>query len=133
MFKSTRSILLVCLLVFFCQLSIAQGKVSFDKYHTPAEVQQFMKQLQQSNPEKVKLHQIATSPGGEPVSILEIGKSVTAVPGIFVGANFEGNVPLATEGALRLAQMLLDSAQYSTSQKWYILPLPNPDAAKGYF
>lgn len=133
MFKATLRIPLVCLFVFLCQLSFAQGKVSFDKYHSPAEVQQIMKQLQQLNPEKVKIHQIATSPGGEPVSVIEIGKGTAAVPGIFVGANFEGNVPLATEGALRLAQMLLDSAQYSTSQKWYILPLPNPDAAKGYF
>lgn len=133
MFKATHRISWVCVFVFLCLLSFAQGKVSFDKYHTPAEVHQIMKQLQQSNPEKVKLQQIATSPGGEPVSILEIGKGTTAVPGIFVGANFEGNVPLATEGALRLAQMLLDSAQYTNGHKWYILPLPNPDAAKGYF
>ncbi len=133
MYKATHRISWVCVFVFLYLLSFAQGKVSFDKYHTPAEVQQIMKQLQQSNPERVKLQQIATSPGGEPVSILEIGKGTTAVPGIFVGANFEGNVPLATEGALRLAQMLLDSAQYLAGQRWYILPLPNPDAAKGYF
>jgi hypothetical protein len=50
-----------------------------------------------------------------------------------VGANFEGNVPLSTEGALYLAKMLLDSVQYTKNLKWYILPNPNPDAAKGYF
>jgi hypothetical protein len=55
------------------------------------------------------------------------------VPAIFVGANFEGNVPLSTEGALYFAKMLLDSAQYIKNLKWYILPNPNPDAAKGYF
>ena len=32
-----------------------------------------------------------------------------------------------------LLKMLLDSAQYTKNLKWYILPNPNPDAAKGYF
>lgn len=131
--KNLCRILWAFLAAFLVGPLFAQTNLSFDKYHSPAEVQQIMKQLQQLNPEKVKIHQIATSPGGEPVSVIEIGKGTAAVPGIFVGANFEGNVPLATEGAIRLAQMLLDSAQYSISQKWYILPLPNPDAAKGYF
>jgi hypothetical protein len=55
------------------------------------------------------------------------------VPAIFVGANFEGNVPLSTEGALYFAKMLLDSTQYTKNLKWYILPNPNPDAANDYF
>jgi hypothetical protein len=67
------------------------------------------------------------------VQVLEIGANQKNVPAIFVGANFEGNVPLSTEGALYLAKMLLDSAQYTKNLKWYILPNPNPDAAKGYF
>jgi hypothetical protein len=50
-----------------------------------------------------------------------------------VGSNFEGNVPLSTEGALYFAKMLLDSAQYTKNLKWYILPQPNPDAASGFF
>ncbi|TNF40363.1 MAG: hypothetical protein EP310_09035, partial [Bacteroidetes bacterium] len=81
----------------------------------------------------VKIHNIASSPGGEPVTILEIGANLKNVPAIFVGANFEGNVPLSTEGALYFAKMLLDSAHYTKNLKWYILPNPNPDAAKGYF
>ena len=55
------------------------------------------------------------------------------VPAIFVGANFEGKTPLSTEGALYLAKMLLDSAVYTKNIKWFILPLPNPDATSGYF
>jgi hypothetical protein len=89
--------------------------------------------LQSVNPLAVKIHNLATSPGGETVQILEIGANLKNVPAIFVGANFEGNVPLSTEGGLYLAKMLLDSAQYTKNLKWYILPNPNPDAAKGYF
>ena len=65
--------------------------------------------------------------------VLEIGKNLKDVPAIFLGANFEGNVPLATEGALYFAKLLLDSSKYSADKKWYILPLPNPDAAKGFY
>jgi hypothetical protein len=76
---------------------------------------------------------VATSPGGEEITVIEIGKNNLSSPGIFVGANFEGNIPLATEGALFLAKMILDSAKYSSDLRWYILPLPNPDASKNYF
>jgi hypothetical protein len=80
-----------------------------------------------------KIHNIATSPGGESVQVLEIGSNLKNVPAIFVGANFEGDVPVSTEGALFLAKMLLDSSVYTKNIKWYILPNPNPDAAKGFF
>ncbi|HSO85057.1 MAG TPA: M14 family metallopeptidase, partial [Draconibacterium sp.] len=110
----------------------AQSEPIGGKYHSNAEVQKIMVTLQQKSG-NAKLHTITTSPGGEQVTILEIGANLKGVPAIFVGANFEGNVPLSTEGALYLAKMLLDSAQYTKNLKWYILPNPNPDAAKGYF
>ncbi len=114
-------------------VSYAQSELSFKKYHTSAEVQQMLKLLNQENPEKTKLHTIATSPGGKPVTVLEIGSNLQDAPAIFLGANFEGNIPLATEGSLRFAKMLLDSSTYTAGKKWYILPLPNPDAADGFF
>jgi hypothetical protein len=111
----------------------AQSEPAGGKYHTNSEVQQILAKLQSGNPSAVKIHDLTTSPGGESVQVLEIGANLKDVPAIFVGANFEGNVPLSTEGALYLAKMLLDSAQYTKNLKWYILPNPNPDAAKGYF
>lgn len=110
----------------------ALSKPAGDKYHTNAEVQQILAALQQKSG-NAKIHTLANSPGGEPVTILEIGTNLKGVPAIFVGANFEGNVPISTEGALYLAQMLLDSAQFTKNLKWYILANPNPDAAKGFF
>lgn len=83
--------------VFFFGSLSAQNTISFDKYHTNSEVQQIIKNFQQSNPAQIQVH------------------------------------TLATEGALLLAKMLLDSAHYTAKQKWYILPLPNPDAAEGDF
>ena len=120
------------LLLFSVSLSTAQTP-AFDVYHTNKEVQQILTKFQQGNPSAVKLHNIATSPGGESVQVLEIGANLKEVPAIFVGANFDGNVPLSTEGALYLAKMLLDSANYTKNKKWYILAQPNPDAAAGYF
>ena len=117
-----------CLILTF-NPSVAQ--LSFGKYHNPEEVQQMLKQLGSKN--NTQLHEVSTSPGGAPVTILEIGKNLEDVPAVFVGANFEGNVPLATEGALYLAQMLLDSSKYTQHLKWYIVAQPNPDASKDYF
>jgi hypothetical protein len=89
--------------------------------------------LKLKDPVKTKLHHIAESPGGVSVDVLEIGADLKNVPAIFVGANFEGKTPLSSEGALYMAKMLLDSAAYTKSVKWFILPLPNPDATTGYF
>jgi hypothetical protein len=133
MYKKLRSILWLALLMISFETIWAQNETSAGKYHDNSEVQQLLKQLQQSHPEQIQLHTIATSPGGEAITVLEIGKKLEGVPAIFVGANLEGNVPLATEGALSLAKMLLDSTKYTSGIKWYIMPLPNPDASKGYF
>lgn len=108
----------------------AQSESNFDKYHTHKEVQQILKKIKGKS---IELHTIAESPGGLPVNVIEIGSDLVDAPAIFVGANFEGNVPLATEGALYLIQMLQDSSAYTENVKWYIMPQPNPDAAEGYF
>lgn len=118
-------------LIFAANLLAAQSASSFDKYHNPEEVQQMLKKIGSTG--DTKLHQVAVSPGGKPVTILEIGTELDDAPAIFVGANFEGNVPLSTEGALYLAQMLLDSSKYTENVKWYIMPQPNPDASLDYF
>ncbi|MBW6534285.1 MAG: hypothetical protein K0B11_04715 [Mariniphaga sp.] len=133
MLKKTIRYLALCFILAPALMSSAQSSSSGTKYHNVKEVQQMLKEIQQKNAVNTRLHTIATSPGGEPVTILEIGSSQTGVPAIFVGANFEGNIPISTEGALRLAKMLTDSASYTEGLKWYIMPNPNPDAAKSFF
>lgn len=132
MYKFLFSILGLCLCLISVESLIAQNEISFGKYHDNSEVQQLLKKLQQNHPEQIKLQTLASSPGGEAITIIEIGKS-SGAPAVFVGANFEGNVPLATEGALGLVKILLDSSNYTSGLKWFIMPLPNPDASKGYF
>lgn len=133
MVKKLLNFMLLGLLVFSVSHATAQPGISFGVYHPNNEVRQILEKLQKANPAATKLHNIATSPGGEDIQVLEIGANLKGVPAVFVGANFEGNVPLSTEGALYFAKMLLDSAQYTKNLKWYILAQPNPDAASGYF
>jgi len=133
MIKKLYLFLLSGLLLFSVNRLTAQSAEFFNKYHTGEEVQQFLSSLKQNKPSSVEVHTIATSPGEKPVLVLEIGKDLEDAPAIFVGANFEGNLPLATEGAMYLAEMLLDSSSYTQNLKWYIMPLPNPDAATDYF
>ncbi|MDX8340249.1 M14 family metallopeptidase [Draconibacterium sp. IB214405] len=118
------------MLIFMSSGLKAQSDTGFGKYHTNREIQQLLKGFSSGN---AKLHTIAESPGGEPITVLEIGANLSDVPAIFVGANFEGDAPLASEGALFLAKMLLDSTAYTKDVKWYIMPQPNPDAAAVYF
>ncbi len=133
MYKNLISAFCVSLIFLTFGSLSAQNGITFNKYHNNSEVDQILKNFQQASSGLIRLHNIATSPGGEPVTILEIGNKKEGIPALFVGANFEGDIPLSTEGALSLIKMLLDSSQYTSDLKWYILPLPNPDASKGYF
>lgn len=133
MVKKLFNVMLFSCLLLFSGLLKAQNGIKFDKYHKQTEVLEILKQLNQNNSTVTSLHTIATSQGGVPVTILEIGKNLKDVPAIFVGANFEGNVPISTEGAIYLAKMILDSVQYAQKIKWYILPLPNPEGANDFF
>lgn len=130
MVKKLHLLLLTVTLLLAGMRLTAQPVTVGGKYYTNSEVQQIMTQLQQANPSVMKLHSITSSPGGEPVTILEIGVNLKGVPAVFAGANFEGNNPLSTERALFLAKMLLDSAKYRENRKWFILANPIPDAAK---
>jgi len=133
MLEKTIRNLALCFLLVPTIVIYAQGNNPGSKYKNVEEVQQMLEEIQQKNAGNTRLHTIATSPGGEPVIVLEIGSSQTGVPAIFVGANFEGNIPISTQGALHLAKMLTDSTSYTTGLKWYVMPNPNPDAAKGFF
>ncbi|MBN2773271.1 MAG: hypothetical protein JXR31_03410 [Prolixibacteraceae bacterium] len=113
--------------------SYAQNKIAFTKYHNYSEVQDALKSLADANPAIAELHKIAVSPGGKEVTILEIGKNLKDKPAVFIGANFEGITPVSTEGALYLANLLLNSKENTENVKWFILPLPNPDASENYF
>jgi len=130
-----RSVLLISFLTVLA--SGLSAAVTFDKYHTPAELVSALQECAQANPAVAKVHKLATSPGGRDVVLIEIGpeagKAAKTLPAVFVGANFEGTVPLSAEAALYLVKQLMDKPDARKDLTWYILPCPNPDAASRYF
>ncbi len=111
--------------------------VSFDRYHSPEEVAAAFLALAKANPSVARLHAVAKSPGGRDVVILEVGPEINkesrSLPAVFVAANMEGTVPLASEAALFLARLVLEKADLRADRTWYILPVGNPDAAARFF
>ena len=133
MIKKLFNVALFMAVTLFISPVNAQSQLSFNKYHNNKEVNQILNELKKSNSAIVDLHEIAISPGGTPVNVLEIGKNLTDVPAILVGANFEGNIPISGEGALYLAKMVIDSAKYRQNLKWYFIAMPNPDGTDDFF
>ncbi len=106
-------------------------------YRAPDQVLSWVEQIEEMHPGVLTATRIASSPGGRPLHLIRIGKTPETNqqtnPSIFVGANLEGNRPLATEGALFLAESILSDPANYDSLNWYILPLGNPDAAAKFF
>jgi hypothetical protein len=111
----------------------------FDTYHSPAEVNKILNGFAAAPSYSgiTKLHRIAVSPGGTGINLLEVGPEVgkekKSHPAVFVAANMEGTVPIASEAALYLAQLILDQPEIRKDKTWYILPMGNPDAQWNYF
>ncbi|MGW8314291.1 MAG: M14 family metallopeptidase [Bacteroidales bacterium] len=124
-------------LLFFSICTLVPLHAQFEGYRTPEQVEQWVKQIAGSHPGKIRTLVLATSPGQRPVTLIEIGnetgKTEKSVPAVLVTANFEGTRPLATEGAIRLAEMILDDPARYDSLNWYIVPVGNPDAATRFF
>jgi hypothetical protein len=108
-----------------------------DRYRSPDQVGEWVRRMVASHPGVFTSTIIATSPGDRPVYLIEIGNETGSSeklnPSVFVGANFEGTRPLATEGALYLAELILSDPGRYDHLNWYIVPVGNPDAASRYF
>ncbi len=124
-------------LLCFALAPLAAADLAFDRYHKPEETVAALQDLARANPGFAKVHILAKSPGGRELALLEIGpetaKTAKALPAVFVAANMEGTVPLASEAALFLAQALVAKAEARSDRTWYILACGNPDAAALYF
>jgi len=123
---------ILLLFLAFPVFSLAQSS-----YHTPDQVQSWIKQIEEKHSGVLTTAILASSPGERPLTLIRIGKKPDTEkqtsPSIFVGANFEGNRPLATEGAMFLAEAILADPIHFESLNWYIVPLGNPDAAARLF
>jgi hypothetical protein len=128
------------LTIFFCLsilLNPAFTQAQSPGYLTSDQLFSRIKQIEKNHPGVVTTSSIANSPGERSLQLIRIGKAPganqQANPSIFVGANLEGNRPLATEGAIFLAESILSDPANYDSLNWYIMPLGNPDAAAKFF
>jgi hypothetical protein len=114
-----------------------QAEFTFDRYHSPAELNQALKKITAANSKITELFEIAVTPAGKPLTMLYIGPEAARkekrLPAILVVANMEGTVPLASEAAMFLIQAILEKIESRQDKGWYILPTGNPAAAAKYF
>lgn len=106
------------------------------EYKTAKSAAQALNALTQTNASKVKVHKLAQTFSGEQISIYEFGTETRSKqklkPAIFIMANAEGNVPVATEAALALAKELVKDENLERFT-WYLIPVLNADALSHYF
>ncbi len=135
--KDKCMVFVCCFLIFFGVAWSNNGKISFDRYHPPSAIQQFLKQTAAANSGFVRLHTLAKTPGDQPYTLLEIGPEVGKkkknLPAILVVANMEGTVPISSEAALYLMKTLVEKPELRKGKTWYVLPVGNPDSAVRYF
>lgn len=128
------------MLIWLFASSVSSGQqttLEYKKYHKPDEINALLKKLAKQYGQKTKLHNLATSPGERKLIILEIGNEVNSddkkLPAVFIAGNMEGTVPIASEAAVYLADIILSGQSYYDVLTWYIMPCGNPDAAMHFF
>jgi hypothetical protein len=114
-----------------------QTAVAFDRYHSPQEINAALATVVKANPATTALHKIAVSTGGAEIVVLEIGpepgKKPRRVPAVLILANMEGTIPISSEAALHLADLILRKPGAARDLTWFILPNGNPDGAARFF
>ncbi len=130
------SIVSIILFFLFPMIPAETVNLNLASYHNPKEINGFMKNISRMNKKITKLHELAISPGGNALTILEIfplaGKNAN-VPAVFVSANFSGVNLISSEAAIYLINQLVKDKEKRKNRRWYILPIGNPDAAWRYF
>lgn len=140
--------------IFFCFLfflgffiilnGAAPGNLSFDKYHTPDEVNGLLKSWAAKFPKLTKLLTIGKSYGKKELYVLRIAAqgnvNPDSRPAVLISADIQGNHLIGTEAALMVIEKLLteygsNKTITSLMQKRtvYAAPILNPDAASFYF
>ena len=103
-------------------------------YANGRSIEASLKKIQNNNPRIVRLQRLATTPGGRPVLLVEMGRQDRERPAVLIVANMEGSSPVASLAALTLVQKLvrpwskdLDFINY------YIVVVGNPDGYANFF
>jgi hypothetical protein len=122
--------------VLICISGIFMLQAQSESYPGPADINRSLRSLQKNSASVSTIKVLATSPGKQEVLLMEIGNETAARekrnPAILVAGNLEGDRPLASLAALRLAERILDDPRLYEVTTWYIIPAGNPDAFQGY-
>lgn len=121
----------------------ADTAVSYQDYHSFAEVERQLQAWGKEHPREVKLLDIGQSAGGRSLYVARVatpgGLDPDARPAVFVGANIAGFHNAGTESALDLIRTLLaapagsPAAKLLASYSFYVAPVLNPDAHDAIF
>jgi hypothetical protein len=120
----------------------AVAAVSYQDYHSFAEVEQQLQAWSKDHPQQVKLLTLGKSAGGRPIYAVRVagsGEDPDGRPAVFVGANLAGHHNAGTEAALDLIQTLVaapadsPAAKLLASTTFYVAPALNPDAHDALF
>lgn len=136
--KSSLLLWIGFMVVFGVNQLYAQKTINnYDQYHTPEDINGLLIKFNKQFPDNTYLHNLAVTPGNRKLLLLEIGpevgKSAQNLPAVLVVGNMEGTVPISSEAAIYLADLILSKPDVSKNLTWYILPCGNPDAAMFYF
>lgn len=118
------------------QVLSASSPDGYTRYLKPGEINEWLTATSQKFPGQTKLITLCTTPGGNEIKLLEIGTEIGKAknnPAVLVVANFEGNVPISSLGALYLADLVLEKKDAYANLTWYIVPDGDPDALLRYF
>ncbi|MEA1886480.1 MAG: M14 family metallopeptidase [Bacteroidota bacterium] len=136
-FKHSPLVIVLILLFFLSTLSLAFSASETKRYSTPDEVNRHILQIKEKAGEAVKIHSLASSPGGIDILLMEIGSEIGSKtvknPAIMVVGNMDGTRPISTEAALDLAERVIGDRSHFSDLTWFILPMGNPDAYSRFF
>ena len=142
MLSGLRAVTAVAALGLLAPGGTARAAVSYEDYHSFAEVERQLQAWGKDNPE-LQVLTIGRSAGNRALYVARIatpgGTDPDARPAVFVGANVNGSHNAGTEAALDLIETLV-SAQAGTptaklleTYTFYVAPALNPDAHDALF
>lgn len=115
-----------------------QRLITFDHYHSLAEIDAYLQAVAARYPELVTLHEIGRSRAGRPLWAVDVNNPATGPamekPGFYVDGNIHGGEVLGGEGALAFLERLV--SRYGTdpaitelvdTRAFYVVPIVNPD------
>ena len=116
----------------------ATGLITFDHYHTLAEIQEYLEAVTARHSDFAALLEIGTSRAGRPIWAVDINNPATGPAeektAFYVDGNIHGGEVLGGEGALAFLDRLLAAygddpriTELVDTRAFYIVPIVNPD------